>query len=234
MYCIVRPVDLLLKQVLTGALILVLSLVVPVSQVLACGWFGDGEDSGPDALTVGPDGKLLVVRPETPVMMTQEANRLLTYGQSGYSGAFRLFLKAAKQGYASAQNNLANMLEQGLGTVPDSREASHWFLLAARQGEARAQHSIGSRYLKGLGVEKKPALGFQWIQCSALQGHQSAVSQLAELYRKGQGTAIDQAKARVWEQVAKQLAAQPKNPVSVIKALIGEDLVCPLVADKTS
>ena len=131
-------------------------------------------------------------------------------------------------------NNLANMLEQGLGVVPDSRESAHWYLLAARAGEARAQHSIGNDYLEGIGVEKKPATGLQWIMCSARQGHLSAVSQLVELYRKGLGTAVDHTKATAWEKAAKQLATQPKNPASVIEALIGENPGCPLVTKKPS
>ncbi|HED14750.1 MAG TPA: sel1 repeat family protein [Gammaproteobacteria bacterium] len=223
----------LLKQVLVGMLIFVLPLV-HIPQVLACGWFGDGEDSGPEALAVGADGKRIEVAPETPVTMFREANRLLKFGLSGYSGAFRLFLKAAKQGYAPAQNNLANMLEQGLGVVPDSKESAHWYLQAARAGEARAQHSIGNDYIKGIGVEKKPTTGFQWIMCSARQGHLSAVSQLAELYHKGLGTAVNHTKAGAWEKVAKQLATRPKNPAPVIEAQIGENPGCPLVTKKTS
>lgn len=180
-------------------------MVAYVPLVMACGWFGDGEDSGPEALSIGPDGTVLKATVETPASLTAEANRLLKFGVSGYAGAFRLFLKAAKQGFAPAQNNLANMYEQGLGVVPDTREAAHWYLVAARLGEAHAQHSIANYYLKGTGVEQDPVKGMQWMKCAARQRHKSAFVDLVMIYLNGGVIPADPIQAKAWSLVAVQL-----------------------------
>jgi len=180
-------------------------MVAYVPLVMACGWFGDGEDSGPEALSIGPDGTVLKATVETPASLTAEANRLLKFGLSGYAGAFRLFLKAAKQGFAPAQNNLANMYEQGLGVVPDTREAAHWYLVAARLGEAHAQHSIANYYLKGTGVEQDPVKGMQWMKCAARQRHKSAFVDLVMIYLNGGVIPADPIQAKAWSLVAVQL-----------------------------
>ena len=54
--------------------------------------------------------------------------------------------KAAEQGYASAQTNLALMYEDGLGVQQDYVEAVKWFRKAARQGDASAMENLGASY----------------------------------------------------------------------------------------
>lgn len=46
---------------------------------------------------------------------------------------FKWYKKAAKQGLATAQYQLGSMLEQGLGVLPNKREALQWYSLAAGQ-----------------------------------------------------------------------------------------------------
>ncbi|RUQ29706.1 MAG: sel1 repeat family protein [Candidatus Competibacteraceae bacterium] len=56
--------------------------------------------------------------------------------------AVKWYLKAAKQGYAVAQNNLGWMYEIGRGVKQDATESVKWYLKAAAQGNADAQNIL--------------------------------------------------------------------------------------------
>ncbi len=58
----------------------------------------------------------------------------------------RLF-KLTQQGYASAQNNLGYMYDQGQGVPQDYEQAIDWYRKAAEQGYAEAQCNLGSMYV---------------------------------------------------------------------------------------
>ena len=62
------------------------------------------------------------------------------------------YRKAADQGYADAQFNLAAMYAQGQGVAQDNEQAIVWYRKAADQGNAAAQNNLGWMYAKGLGV----------------------------------------------------------------------------------
>jgi TPR repeat protein len=49
------------------------------------------------------------------------------------------FLRAAVQGYATAQYNIARSYETGEGVNRDAEKARYWYGKAARQGDADAQ-----------------------------------------------------------------------------------------------
>lgn len=68
-------------------------------------------------------------------MLYQEAEKYyLGQGTSqNYKKAFTLFEKAAKQGSAAAQNDLASMYFQGLSTQQDYEKAFFWFSKSAQQ-----------------------------------------------------------------------------------------------------
>ena len=55
------------------------------------------------------------------------------------------FRKAANQGHAGAQFNLAVVLENGCGAAQADAEARAWYEKAAAQGHLRAQVNLGSR-----------------------------------------------------------------------------------------
>ncbi|MCZ8501185.1 tetratricopeptide repeat protein [Vibrio lentus] len=50
--------------------------------------------------------------------------------------------KAAEQGYARAQTNLAVLYENGKGVPQDEKQAAHWYRKAAEQGYGRAQRNL--------------------------------------------------------------------------------------------
>lgn len=89
--------------------------------------------------------------------------------------AVEMFLKAAKKGFAPAQNKLALMYLTGRGVAKDARKAVEWYRKAAEQGYAPAQYNMGLQYASGEGVEAinaKEALS--WFLKAAKQGHLNA------------------------------------------------------------
>ncbi|WP_244060855.1 tetratricopeptide repeat protein, partial [Aeromonas caviae] len=60
--------------------------------------------------------------------------------------------KAAEQGNAEAQFNLAQMYGKGKGVAQDIQQVVTWLRKAAEQGNAEAQFNLGVMYAKGQGV----------------------------------------------------------------------------------
>ena len=56
-----------------------------------------------------------------------------------YREALKWYRKAADQGNAAAQRNLAVMFGEGLGVPQDYAEALKWFRRAAEQNDAAAE-----------------------------------------------------------------------------------------------
>jgi TPR repeat protein len=63
------------------------------------------------------------------------------------------YRKAAKQGFAEAQNNLGLMCRQGRGVPRDDAEAVKWFRKAAEQGYGPAQNNLAEMRRQGRGVQ---------------------------------------------------------------------------------
>jgi len=74
--------------------------------------------------------------------------------QYNYNAAYQWCLKAAEQGSADAQNNLAVMHLNGLGVSQDYRQAFEWFEKAAAQGSEVAQNNLSVMYKNGWVVGK--------------------------------------------------------------------------------
>src|SRR4029078_826603 len=65
-----------------------------------------------------------------------------TVAAQDYFRAMSWYRKAADQGYARAQHNLARMSLQGHGATANPAEAANWYRRAAAQGFARAQSPL--------------------------------------------------------------------------------------------
>jgi len=104
------------------------------------------------------------------------------------SEAQRWFERAARQGLAEAQFQLANLFAFGLAPVPadtdPARTAAQWYFEAARQGHAEAQYSLGILFLTGSGVTQSAAEAQKWIDRAAAQGHADAKAYQAGSTRK--------------------------------------------------
>lgn len=84
-----------------------------------------------------------------------------------YSEAVRWYRKAAEQGNADSQNNLALMYEHGQGGPQDYVAAVAWYRKAADQGNAAAQHNLGHMYEDGKGVPQNYTQAHMWFNLAA-------------------------------------------------------------------
>ena len=71
--------------------------------------------------------------------------------EQDYVEAVKWYRKAAKQGYALAQENLGEMYDNGRGVDWDDEATVKWFREAAEQGNAKAQFLLGEMYDNGRG-----------------------------------------------------------------------------------
>ncbi len=69
-----------------------------------------------------------------------------------------------------AQNNLAALLEHGLGGPRDETEARRWYRHAAQQGYAAAQYNLAQMLQDGRGGPRDEAEARHWLQRAAAAG----------------------------------------------------------------
>lgn len=55
---------------------------------------------------------------------------------------------------SEAENSVAIMLEEGVGTIQDIDQAIYWYTRAASRGNSDAIYNLGLLYEQGKGVEK--------------------------------------------------------------------------------
>lgn len=99
---------------------------------------------------------------------------IIAYGDGDYSTAARYFRKAAENGHASAQYNLAVLYSKGQGVPQSDVEATKWNRLAAEQGDVTAQYNLGIIYEEGQGVPQDKIEAEKWYRLAANQGDQDA------------------------------------------------------------
>lgn len=110
--------------------------------------------------------------------------------------------KAAEQGLASAQHNLAKMYYAGEGVLQDKVLAESWYLKAAEKGEVFAQFNVGNMYYLGDGVKQDKTKAAFWMQKAAEQGDAQAQYNFGVMYLNGEGVKTDAAAATFWIQKA--------------------------------
>ena len=98
-----------------------------------------------------------------------------------FTKAVECFQKAAEQGDAMAQYNLAQCYRKGYGVPQNYTEAVKWYRKAAEQGYAEAQFNLGGCYGKGEGVTKNYTEAVKWFKKAAAQGHSDAINVLKQL-----------------------------------------------------
>ena len=103
------------------------------------------------------------------------------YKKENYSEAVKWYRKAAEQGYAIAQTDLADMYVIGKGVSQDDSEAVKWYRKAAEQGYAIAQFNLAKRYHFGEGVPKDASEAVKWLRKAAEQGNASAQNNLLDV-----------------------------------------------------
>ena len=111
--------------------------------------------------------------------------------------------KAADNGDAVAQFNLAHIYARGFGVSQDRIKALRLFSKSAEQGLPRAQNYLGLAYIEARdGVSKNHTEAARWIRTSAEQGDAEGAYLLAGLYSKGLVLPQSYFKAIQWYQQA--------------------------------
>ena len=129
----------------------------------------------------------------SPIQDTNEGMQALQSGDT--VGAMRLFRKAAEQGYAPAQAQLAIILDRS----ENNEEAFAWYQKAADQNDAEGQYGLGMMYLAGDGIEKDETQGIQLIEAAAQQNLTRAMISIFHFYEKGlHGLPADTQQAVNW------------------------------------
>jgi TPR repeat protein len=118
-----------------------------------------------------------------------------------YQEAVKWYRRAADQGVARAQSNLALMYDNGQGVPQDDQEAVKWYRRAAEQGNAAAQYNLASMYYAGKGVPKDRVLAHMWANLAASQGGEDAVEKRDAIatFMTPQQLAEAQRLAREWK-----------------------------------
>ena len=102
-------------------------------------------------------GNTTYMTPRRPIRTTAMDCRVrggeyVAYDRADYKTALKIWLPAAEEGDAAAQNTVGEIFEQGLGSQPNYEVAALWYGKAAAQGHKGAQFNLGTLYETGHGV----------------------------------------------------------------------------------
>ena len=94
------------------------------------------------------------------------------------SQAIECFRRAAEQGHAKSQVQLAQLLDAAEvflneieSIVDEEVEAAKWYQKAAEQGNGLAQMEIGDRYYYGIGVPQNDVEAYAWFLLAKARGY---------------------------------------------------------------
>lgn len=104
------------------------------------------------------------------------ADQQMEEGKLG--SAFKLFLKAAKLGDSSAQNNLGYLYSEGKGVKQSNEEAEYWYRKAYRRQSTSAAHNLGILF-RDSGDPKK---ALKWFERAVKLGSWDSNLDLAKIY----------------------------------------------------
>eukprot|EP00903_Cladosiphon_okamuranus_P014082 g13089.t1 len=115
-------------------------------------------------------------------------------------GAVECYQRAARDGHAKAQHNLAAVFEKGFADVPkDDAEAVRLFRLAAEQGLAESSYSLAMHLKFGLGTNQDDAQCVYYLERASEQGLAKAMFNLGLMYEKRRGISPEAQEADLLE-----------------------------------
>lgn len=114
-------------------------------------------------------GNTSYMTPRRPVRTTAQDCRIrggeyVAYDRADYKTALKIWLPAAEEGDADAQNTVGEIFEQGLGTQSNFEVAALWYRKAAVQGHKGAQFNLGTLYETGRGVPEDRVEALNWYR----------------------------------------------------------------------
>ncbi|WP_353172181.1 tetratricopeptide repeat protein [Acinetobacter rudis] len=98
-----------------------------------------------------------------------------------YKEAFIWYSRAATQGDAKSQYNLAIMYLNGYGIEKDLVKAVKSYRKAAEQGDSDSQLQLGIRYLQGEGVKTDLKIAEFWFRKATENGNTEAIEYIKEI-----------------------------------------------------
>lgn len=92
-----------------------------------------------------------------------------------YPVVFKELKPLAENGDSAAQNYLAHMYEDGVGTLKNNEQAVFWYTKASEQGHENAQFNLGIIYYNGLIVKENTVLGYALVATAAANRDELAI-----------------------------------------------------------
>lgn len=129
-------------------------------------------------------------------------------GATNSAEAVKWWRKAADQGDARSQLNLALWMEEGSKIPRDLVGAAKWYRKLAESGMAFAQAKLGNFYRNGRGVDKDVPSAIQWYRKAALQADVDAQAALGYIHIVGEGVPKDEVEAAKWFRMAAELGSE--------------------------
>ena len=114
------------------------------------------------------------------------------------------YRKAAEQGFAPAQNALANFYSTGKGAPRNDAVALDWYAKSAAQGFVSAKTNLGGMYLNGMGVGVDHARAMALFREAAAAGDGAAFTYIGMMYHGGHGVQKSTAQALSWYRKGEQ------------------------------
>lgn len=106
------------------------------------------------------------------------------YRSGEYGTARQELTPLAEQGDDEAQFHLGLLYRDGLGVMPDHREAEKWLRRAAEQENLNARIALGSLYADPQGLVQDDVLALLWFNFAVSQGSQEAALLRESLLRR--------------------------------------------------
>jgi TPR repeat protein len=131
---------------------------------------------------IEPQNRMVVNRPIVRKMAPTHMRRVPRVTVSAVdSRKFFFASRAAKNGNAKAQFDLAIMYATGRGVQKNEKIAFNWFHKSARKNYAPAKHYMGISFLQGRGVRKQKELARYWFRLASKQGYIASASYLSQI-----------------------------------------------------
>ncbi len=106
------------------------------------------------------------------------------YRSGDYVTAGQELTPLAEQGDDEAQLHLGLLYRDGLGVMPDHREALKWLRRSAEQENVNARIALGSLYADQQGLVQNDVLALLWLNFAVSQGSQEADLLREDLLRR--------------------------------------------------
>ena len=123
---------------------------------------------------------------------------IYSYVDRSFFDAVKWLRRAAKNGNAPAQYQLAEFYALGLGVSKNPVEAKKWYERSAKQGLPIAEFYLAAVYHVGLGVPRNDERAARWYKKAAQSGFPGAEVKLGEMYENGAGVPQNYVKAAEW------------------------------------